>query len=252
MPKKIRYFICFILCSALLSGCNNVVDLTDEETKLIAEYAAEVLLKYDVNYTDRIDEGEEETLENEAASDTEDSAAKIANGTSATEETNTEIEDTVSESNDAETSDSNEGAEEDIAKIAGISGVSITYKDYLITDQYPAAEEEDKFIYLDASEGHRLLAVRFKVVNTTQNIVDVSLIDKEIHYSIICNDEKAADAMLTILMEDLGTLEATLNPGEEQEAVLVFQISEDMENKLNSIKLKTVYNNIDNIINILN
>lgn len=251
MPKRIRYFICFILCSVLLSGCSSVVDLTDEETKLIAEYAAEVLLKYDVNYTDRIDEGERETLQKENAADTEGSAADTVDETSATETIDTETKDTVSDSDNTEPSASSEGAEEDIAKIAGISGASITYKDYIITDQYPAAEEEDGFISLDASEGHKLLVVRFKVVNTTQDMLDISLLDKEIEYSIICNDDRTADAMLTILMEDLSTLEITLNPGEEQEAVLVFQISKDMENKLDSIKLKTVYNNTDNIINIL-
>ena len=33
-----------------LSGCGQVIDLTDEENHLIAEYAAELLLKYDRNY----------------------------------------------------------------------------------------------------------------------------------------------------------------------------------------------------------
>ena len=57
--------------------------------------------------------------------------------------------------------------------------------------------------------------------------------------------------MLTILMNDLGTLDTSVNPGESQEAVLVFQISEDMKEQLQSVRLYVNYNDVDNAIDIL-
>ena len=45
-------------------GCTQVIDLTDDETKLIAEYAADLLLSHDRGYEDRLQQGETEMEEN--------------------------------------------------------------------------------------------------------------------------------------------------------------------------------------------
>lgn len=248
MPRKIVCFIFFIFCGGMLSGCNTVVDLTKEETELIAEYAADVLLKYDVNYIDRIDEGEkkiEETADTKDLNTTEE-------GTTAqmpdTEEAAKDQTDTES-SKDNKEPEISSGSEKDIAKIAGISGASITYKDYLITSRYP--EKEDDPVFLEAPDGHQLLVVRFDVTDITKEAVAVSLIEKEIDYSIVCNGTKAAKPMLTILLNDLGTLETTIKPDENQEAVLVFQIADDIKDNLDSVQLKVTCNNTEHIIEVL-
>lgn len=250
MPRKIVCFIFFIFCSALLSGCNDVADLTSEETELIAEYAADVLLKYDVNYTNRIDEGEKEIEESASTQDLD-----ISEEGTTTQKPDTTEKD-VKEQANAESFEDNDkesklsaGTEKDIAKVAGISGVSITYKDYLITSRYP--EKEDDLVFLEAPNGHQLLVIRFDVANTTKESVAVSLMEKEIDYSIICNGTKAAKPMLTILLNDLGTLETTVDPDKKQEAVLVFQIADDIKNNLDSAQLKITYNNTENTIKML-
>lgn len=217
-------------------------DLTDEETKLIAEYAADLLLKYDLNYVDRIDEGDK------------------AVQTMTTDETTTEQKDspeaTTEEPEDKNVNDSTiakeqpVGSESDIAKIAGVKDVSIKLKDYQIVEQYPATDEEE-FIHIEASAGYQLLVIRFKVQNTAEDVVNISLMDKQLDYHIVCNGANAAKPMLTILMNDLGTLETAVQPGEEQEAVLIFQISDDMKEQLESVELYIHYNDMDNVIEIL-
>ena len=87
-------------------------------------------------------------------------------------------------------------------------------------------------------------------MNTTEDMIDVSLLNDDIDYRIVCNGSKAANPMLTILMNDLGTLETTVKPDEVQEAVLVFQISEDIKDALDTIELKVNYNDTDNVIKI--
>lgn len=250
MLKRFFSLSLLILCGILLTGCNTVRDLSEDETRLIAEYAAGVLLKYDINYTDRIDEGDR-ALENKNGEESEEQSTQEA---VTTQEDTTNVAETDGESAGKEQGTEQEasvGTESDIAKIAGLNGVSITYKDYLITKEYPAGEGSGDAVALQTEEGHQLLVLQFEVACTSESPVDISLLDKAIEYQVICNGNLAAQPMLTILTEDLGTLDMTVKPDEEGNAVLVFQIADDVKEKLETIDLKIHYNGTDNMITIL-
>lgn len=242
MMKKWLSLLMLSTCVFLLAGCNDVKDLTDDETKLIAEYAAGLLLEYDANYVDRIEEGDKAAQEmTEEASTEQDDTQEVTAEEQSEEDTedNTSAEERIV------------GSEGDIAKIAGIAGVSVSLKDYQIVDRYPETKEEDTVVDVEAADGYKLLVIRFKVQNTTEDVVNVSLIDKQLEYHIVCNGVDTAEPMLTILMNDLGTLETSIQPGEEQEAVLLFQISDNMKDQLESIDLYINFNNTDNMLEIL-
>lgn len=253
----------FCLSAFWLVGCEQVVDLTDEETQLIAEYAAELLLKYDINYEDRIDEGYQkaedmasEELEKFINGETTELATAIVSteegSTETTVDDNQSQEDTETVDNENSLSDEMPvGTESNIASIAGVAGADITYREYSIVDKYPATDEQGEFIYLEASQGYQLLVLHFDVVNKTQEVLPVSLIDVGLDYRVVCNGSKAAKPMLTILMDDLGTLETNVEPNATQEAVLVFQVSEGMQQQLETMDLYVTYNDMDNIIKIL-
>lgn len=252
MIKKGLMLLLLGISAFCLVGCSSVKELTDEETRLIAEYAGDLLLKYDLNYVDRVNEGNK-AAEELAAEGTENLSTETITEQESTEAITTEAGKDISGRIEQDTSGDSEGSVgtiSDIAKIAGVDGVSIKYKDYIITDQYPS-QEEDNFINIDASEGYQLLVVRFTVENTTEEVTNVSLMDRGLNYRIVCNGSKAANPMLTILMNDLGTLEMSVNPDETQDAVLVFQISDDMKDALESIQLYVNYNDLDNVIDIL-
>lgn len=250
MLKRFFSLNLLILCGILLTGCNTVRDLSEDETRLIAEYAASVLLKYDINYTDRIDEGdkaledkkseesENQSTQEEVTTQEDTLGAPLADSENAGKEKDTDLTASV-------------GTESDIAKIAGINGASITYKDYLITKEYPTGEENGEAVALETEEGHQLLVLQFKVMCTSESPVDISLMDKAIEYQVICNGNLAAQPMLTILTEDLGTYDMTVHPDKEEKAVLVFQIADDVKEKLETIELKIHYNGTDNMITIL-
>ena len=240
MHKKILCMGLLTICGSMLMGCNSVIELTNDESRLISEYAVDLLLKYDTNFTDRIAEGEQEE---EQMSEEEQTVSETVT-TQKKEEVNTT-------QGEITTEETIVGSQEDIAKIAGISDVSIRYTDYQITSQYPTKSEDGTFISLEAEKGYQLLVVRFNIKNKTKKATELSLLDKDLEYRVICNGDKAANPMLTILMEDLGTFATTLNPKEEQEAVLIFQISDDMKDKLESIDLRVNYDNTENKIMIL-
>ena len=54
-------FICMIMVS--FCGCSKVIELTDEESYAIAEYAASLLIKYDRHLDSKYDEALEESAE---------------------------------------------------------------------------------------------------------------------------------------------------------------------------------------------
>lgn len=273
MIKKKLLLLLFSLCVLLLVGCGQVVDLTDEETQLIAEYAAELLLKYDINFEDRLDEGYQkaeemssEALEQWNSSEMttevatefsvdEEMTENVVSTETMTTEDSEEIDNNLSDDADDEGATDDDkipaGTESNIAVIAGIEGADITFRQYSIVDKYPATDEQGEFIYLEASEGYQLLVLQFDVVNKTDDLLPISLIDLELDYRVVCNGSKAAKPMLTILMDDLGTLETNVEPNASQEAVLVFQVSDGMQQKLETMDLYVTYNNVDNVIKII-
>lgn len=250
MLKKISSILVCMLCGVLLTGCNEVINLTDEQSALIAEYAADALLKYDLNYENRIAEGEKEADKLREDEQVTEDITEEKTEEETTEEETTEEAGRSQKEEEASDKQTAVGTENDIAKIAGISGVSITYQDYLVTEHYPDETAGGEFVYLDADAGYALLVVRFKVANITEETVDVSLLENGLDYKIVCNGRNAAVPMATILMEDLENLDTSVVPGEDQEAVLVFQIAEDMKDTLNSAELTVNYNNTDYVIKI--
>lgn len=244
MWKKLVLSV-IVLCTCIVtSGCTQVIDLTEDETRLVAEYAADLLLSYDRGYNDRLKEGEEEHLEE--ASTQEDAQS----------ETTTEVVTEEEESTQGSESQTTEvtivqGTSQDIAEIAGVQGTSITYKDYEIVDQYPTGDNANEAVQVDAPEGSRLLVVHFVVKAVSDQPVDVSLMDQPIDYKLLCNDTLAAKPMLTILTNDLTTLETTATPGQDSDAVLIFQISKDMVDQLNTMQLHVTFNSEENVITIL-
>ena len=63
--KKGKLIGVIVITAGLLTGCiDNMPDMTEEQSALIAEYAADIMLKYSSNYNYRIAD-EEDLIEEE-------------------------------------------------------------------------------------------------------------------------------------------------------------------------------------------
>ena len=246
--KKKQISLLLVGLLVCLTGCTKTMELTDEENHMIAEYAAELLLKHDVHYEDKYfefldikdDKTDKDAEDNTTESTTEESTTEeITQG--GTQETDTTQE---AESNYV---DSNVN----IGELLGETAVSIQYDNYMIVDKYPATDHDGAFIYLEASEGMQLLVLQFQVSNVTGEAVDLDLLEKDVEYRLVVNESKSAKSMLTILMDDLSTLQSSIGPGETETAVLVFQISKDYVNQIQDIEMKITYNGAENKMKIL-
>lgn len=276
--NRISLMMTFLLMVSLLSGCG--IDLTDEQNKMIAEYAADLLLKYDSNYQQRYNSTEDDSELNQNTEEV--TTEEITTEEVTTEEVTTEevtaeevsSEEVTTEENSSDTNnDSSDNSSDDgttgsgvgtdnnvppvpsdnvtdIAEIVGIKDVSITYSKCLFLDRYPSIDQDGAFIYLEADPGYKLAVVKFDIKNNSSDPIAIDLLNTDIDYKLVMNSKKAAKPMLTILMDDLGTFSNTLPAKSEQSAVLVFQMSESSMKQIQSLVIKVLYNDKENVIKI--
>jgi hypothetical protein len=238
--KKVNLIGVLALTSILVTGCgiDAMPDLTAEESSIISEYAAGLLLKYSPNYDYRIVDDVESLS---SATD----AQEVSEITESTESPETETE-TMTEEETSEATvgngDSKQSSEEfeavstdtDLASVIGISDVSIKYDSYEICDSYP---KDTTGFSVTASQGYKLLVVHFNIVNNTGSDYTLDLIDSNIKSKASYNENRSANGLSTLITNDLMSYYDTIST-EPVDAVILFQISEESANSLNNLSIK--------------
>ena len=249
--KRIGCLLVIVMMMAGLAGCGR--ELSTEENRVIAEYAADLLLKYDKDYQSKYMNTENEP---DTTATTESQTGEVS--TEATTEVTTEAaSDTTAAENTTEAGSeeptlppSDDGSVQDIAEIAGLDGISIQYNRCMFLDRYPSIDQDGAFIYLEADKGYKLVVVKFDITNKTSEDKMVDLLNTDLSYRLVMNQSKAAKPMLTILMDDLGTFSATVPADSEQSAVLVFQMAEGLVDKIERLDIRVTYQNEEHTIPI--
>lgn len=237
--KKVLVVCSMVILSLFAVGCDKTIELTEEENRLIAEYAAELLLKYDRNIDLKYyDDDEPFVITTEATTEESD------------EELSTQTDGVASDS-DVETMDgaSTEETAEDVvsskdfnmAEFVGIDGVTIKYAQYMILDSYPSYDQEGVYMEIDAPEGYKLLILKFNIENVTNDKKHLDLYEMNLSYNIIVNDTRTAKQMLTILLDDLYTYQGDIEGNMLEETVLLFQVSDSVAESIEDLKLKITY-----------
>lgn len=252
--KKLLFVGLAAILAVSSMGCTKTIELTDDENYMIAEYAAELLLKYDKNinlkyYDETVNV---HTVTDATATDpdeitTTEAAVSEEAAVDATEE---DFDESVTEWTDVSGIRSDETSDFDIAGFAGIDTVSIRYAYYMILDKYPSYDQDGIYMEIMAPEGYKLLVLKFDVENKTNYEQTIDMYDKELEYKIIVNDSKRAGQMLTILIDDLYTYQMVLSGSMREEAVLLFQVSESVADKISDLKLQVTYDGESRVIQL--
>ena len=235
MTGRNKNMVCgALLCAMMLSmtACGNEIpDLTEEESQRIGEYAAVTLLKYDANNRSRLVDPEVviAKLEKEAAKETtkasqEEGKAEETGSTGTTEVTMPTAQEEIT------------ARMEDFFDLP--EGVSITYEDYMVADSYPEDGVEDDYFALDASMGKKLLVLRFHRTNGSAQEETIDVLNTNSRYIITVNDSIRANALTTMLPNDMSTYEETLEPGQSQGLVLLLEVNEDVADAVQTIALR--------------
>ncbi len=216
--KRIGALLCGAAVMLTITGCGvTVPDLTEEETAIISQYAADVLLKYDKNHGSRLVELPEEEVEEVAE----------------TEETPVGEEAQAEEPADVEIIDKTEETEEAVAATTiegyyGISDFTFQYTGYEVVNSYPDMEEGgDVFFSMDATEGTQLLVLKFQATNQSSTEQMLSMLSHGARFRISVNGESSKGALATMLLNDMQTCEQTVEPGGSVELVSIIEIPVD-------------------------
>ncbi len=251
---KIVRFIAVLLSVALMSsfcGCGMFasLDLTEEESGLIAEYAAGLLKKYNKNGSrlmnpDYLTEPEqeqespeevpEETPEEETPAEEQD-PANVPDGMTFDDLSAQEGEDEMGvEDMSGEDVVFSAGS---IADCLGLNGISVTYLDYDVCDVYPDHPDDSWLISMSAREGKKLIVVRFDLTNDSDETQNCDILNAGKQYRLIVNKEKRINETVTVLMDSFSQFSASLEPGKSEKAVLIFELDSALCENVNSLDL---------------
>lgn len=234
-----------------LTGCGNeIVDLTDNQSEQISEYAAAVLLAYDKDYHSRL-LNDEEIAQAEAAEAEEqaraEEAEKIAQAMMDDKKPDQEDKD-VSDKDDAN------GEEEMkpvvISEFLGLNGMDVQYAGCSVEDYYPAqsnsidgqAEEVNTFFSMKASEGNKLLVLKFNMQNISGQDQNVDMLSKQLRFSVQSDTFGKKNTLVTMLEDDFSTYTGTIASGNSAQSVLIVEITEEQAVNVGQLSLQIKYN----------
>lgn len=239
--KKFTITAISALCAAMLfSACTDAIpDLSPADEQRVGEYAAMVMLKYDANHRSRLVDLSKVLIEEpapikeiipEPEPESEEPADISVDG-SIDEDENGE------EGGDVNVIDNTtEQPEEEInytqEEVLGFAdGVSLIYRGYQFLMSYPE-NPVDSYFSLDASPGKKFLVLNYTLYNqsgSSQNFNFMGDDETKYVFKVIVNGETSRTALITLLTDDLSTYIGTLDSGNGEDLVLLFEIDESIE-----------------------
>ena len=217
----------------LLTGCAGEVNLSEADNVRVAQYAADLLLQHDSNYKERLLTEEERKVAEEKLKLAAEKEAALQALLEANQKA--ETNDSQKEENGSSTGGEEEKIEAEpvvtynVNDVLKADGFKFSYAGYDVVESYPEVTEDNQNLSMEvrATAGKKLLVVKVNVENTTEAKAECNLFEQNITGSIVVNGEVKADSMVTMLLNDLGTLKTEIEPGVPYESVLVFEIPEE-------------------------
>lgn len=243
--KKGKIIGVLAISACMLTGCiDSMPDMTEEQSELVAEYAADMLLKYSPNYHYRIADEEEvasaeaemETSQEEETTQEESQPSQDLSQTGSGETVSVGAETSVED-----------GAEYDLAAFFGMDQFSIMYASCEVTDAYPNAESGVGFS-VTAPQGYNLLVLHFDVENLGEEAAQCDLFDQISKVSVNVNDAGYVQALSTLLTNDLTTYMEDIPAGEVEDAVVVVPVEQtDLDEIQTAVMQITTQDSVVNI-----
>ena len=214
-----------------ITGCGNVIpDMTADEMQVIGEYAAITLMKYDAGHRSRLVD-----LELVAQAEAEAKAREEAEKQEKEqEEAGMRPTDNTPVIGGGSTVTAPSVTMEEVLHLP--EGVSITYRDTEICENYP--EGNESIISVPASPGHQLFVLKFDLYNGSSQNQYIDLLSQDFSLKVTVNGTYSRRALPTILLNDITSYRDTLASGASVEVVAVVEVENSMANSLSSIKLE--------------
>lgn len=203
-----------VVTAFTLCACGEqMYELSEEEANTIADYAAHVISKHNTNQEKGVVKLADET-------------ETVQEETTETEPQETETEENTGEGGGENTSDSQEETMVSLQEAVNPQGLTITYKDYEVRDDYI----EGDYYAIDAPEGSKILVLRFDLTNAGSEAVSCDMLARNMSFQIEVNGDTKKSSDVTILLDDLASYQGTIGAETTQSTVLLFTLpSEKLE-----------------------
>ena len=245
MKRRKTACVAALCATVLMTGCGSAIpDMTEEETQIVAEYAANLLLKYDKNYEVKVVDTtayhKEEERKAEEARKAAEKAAKEAEEAKKAEEA-AKAESTGNGNKEA----ADQKQVSSIEEFYQLQGVQIQYSGCGVYDSYPEQTgEEDLFFALGATDGRKLLVMFFDVTNVSGQEMEFNMVDMSPKFKVSINGETAQSTLFTFLPDDLASYKGTLAADETVKTVIVTEVPTEESGSIDSLAL-TLKNGTD-------
>lgn len=235
--KKGKVLGLLAMSAVLLTGCvDSMPELTAEQSDIIAEYAAGLLLKYSPNYNYKI-ASEEEVAAAMAVRE------EVPGPEQEPQPDNTQAEgEPGQEPSVPETQPTEAGTEQvqfvsdlDFAAELGIDDLIIRYQSFEICDSYP---QDNSGFSVSAAQGKKLLVMHFDLEGLPEEDVDCNLFDYNIKMRVNINDTASTAVWNTMIPNDLASYMEVVHAGEIVDVVAVAEIDDMTEEEIQTLTLQ--------------
>ncbi len=235
--KKIGLIVIVIIVFTL-TGCMKSYPLTDQQSDIIAEYAAAIVLNNDKDYASSLtpmnvimDNGND-AADPEDTQDADDHRDALSANSTFNEGSN---------QTDGQAGSGVVTGEQvkqyTFSEVIGNLNYDIKYQGYELCDIYPE-ETKNPYFSLYPREGNQLLVVSFRAANISEKKSRLNLNDPSIVFRMIVDEKTSSKPLLSLLENDLQYMDVTLKAGESENGLLIFEVPKetDMSNIYLSIK----------------
>ena len=239
--RKIALILVFILAASTLAACSSGqnIEITDKESDAIAEYCAYLLLKHDKNMTDKrklldVKELQDIYKENKGESTDADSISGTVTPTpvitpSSVPDKDPDKSDTSSQEGSKDNtatpvpSEIKDNTVKTLTELYAQKIFDIDYVSYSISDDY----SENEYSTFNAKTGEKILAVKLKITNNSNEKAKFVSADYPVSYALYCDNGDIIGPSLSMLSNDIQFLNDGISAGKTFESVVIFIIYEN-------------------------
>lgn len=234
--RKIKTTAYVLLAALLLGGCGEQpIELTEQEEQTIVDYAAHVVSKYNIKQQDgivRLSKSEEttETADTEAVEQPDSTEQMPSEGGDATGTPENAASDNSVSLNDA----------------VAIPGIDTQYTGA----EFATVYQQNSSYMVEPDAGNKYLVLHFHLENAGTEAVACDMLSRKVSFRVTLNDSVEAVAQVTILLNDFGTYQGTIEAGSGTDTVLLFEVPESTPEDLSKISLEVVENTVHKTCNL--
>lgn len=241
MRKFIKIGAILVAVTMFFTGCGDpMVPLTEDEETIVVNYSAGTVAKHNSfqqeGMTTIYPEEEEEQEENEEPDEVQEPVEEEQEGD--------DKESQETEKQPEKETPAEEAGQLTLTEALAVPDVEFSYRDYSTVDSY----KEGEYFSMDASEGNVLMMLNVNMTNTGNKAVECNLLAKQIVFTLTLNEGAGIQNQTTMLTNDLSTYAGTLDPGQTEAVILMFDVPQQMAENITSMQLSMQSNGKTNEI----